>query len=37
MIAVCSRYGIQQYTDIDSAFGALLTEINKAGRNKKVS
>jgi hypothetical protein len=34
---VCSRYGIQQYTDIDSAFGALLTEINKAGRNKKVS
>jgi hypothetical protein len=33
---VCSRYGMQQYTDIDSAFGALLTEINKAGRNKKI-
>ena len=34
---VCSRYGMQQYTDIDSAFGALLTEINKVSRNKKVS
>ena len=34
---VCSRYGMQQYTDIHSAFGALLTEINKASRNKKVS
>jgi hypothetical protein len=33
---VCSRYGMQQYADIDSAFGALLTEINKAGRNKKI-
>ena len=33
---VCSRYGMQQYTDIDSAFGALLTEINKVGRNKKI-
>lgn len=33
---ICSRYGMQQYTDIDSAFGALLTEINKAGRNKKI-
>lgn len=34
---VCSRYGMQQYTDIDSAFGALLTEINKVGRNKKIA
>lgn len=31
---LCSRYGMQQYRDIDSAFGALLTEINRAGRNK---
>lgn len=33
---VCSRYGMQQYKDIDSAFGALLTEINRAGRSKNV-
>jgi hypothetical protein len=31
---VCTRYGIQQYTDIDSAFGALLTELNKIERSK---
>lgn len=31
---VCTRYGIQQYTDIDSAFGALLTEMNKIERSK---
>ena len=29
---VCSRYGMQHYTNIDSAFGALLTEINKVAR-----
>jgi hypothetical protein len=33
---ICSRYGMQQYKDIDSAFGALLTEINRASRNKKT-
>jgi hypothetical protein len=33
---ICSRYGMQQYKDIDSAFGALLTEINRVGRNKKI-
>lgn len=31
---VCTRYGIQQYTDMDSAFGALLTELNKIERSK---
>lgn len=31
---VCTRYNIQQYTDMDSAFGALLTELNKIERSK---
>jgi nucleoside 2-deoxyribosyltransferase len=31
---ICTRYGIQQYQDIDSAFGALLTTLNKMERSR---
>lgn len=31
---MCTRYNIQQYADIDSAFGALITIIGKFSRNK---